>query len=52
MSRRELSILISQRLNWRQANGNLKDRACRDVLLRLEHKGIIDLPKPIYTLKT
>jgi len=51
-SRRELSILISQQLDWRQPNGNLKDRACRDVLLRLEHKGIIHLPKPNYTLKT
>jgi hypothetical protein len=52
MSRRELSILISQRLNWRQVNGNLKDRACRDVLLRLAQKGLIDLPQPVYTLKT
>jgi len=51
-SRRELSILISQRLAWRQPNGNLKDRACRDVLLRLEQKDIIHLPKPSYTLKT
>ena len=51
-SRRELSILISQRLDWRQPNGNLKDRACRDVLLRLEQKGIIHLPKPSYTLKS
>jgi len=52
ISRRELSILISQRLNWYQANGHLKDRACRDVLLRLAQKGLIDLPQPIYTLKT
>jgi hypothetical protein len=51
-SRRELSILISQRLNWRQANGHLKDRACRDVLLRLAQKKLIDLPQPVYTLKT
>lgn len=51
-SRRELSILISQRLDWRQPNGHLKDRACRDVLLRLEQKGIIHLPKPLYTLTT
>jgi hypothetical protein len=52
ISRRELSILISQRLNWYQANGHLKDRACRDVLLRLAQKELIDLPQPIYTLKT
>jgi hypothetical protein len=52
MSRRELSILMSQRLNWRQANGHLKDRACRDVLLRLAQKRLIDLPQPIYTFTT
>lgn len=52
MNRRELSILISQRLNWRQLNGNLKDRACRDVLLRLDQKGMIQLPKPVYSFKT
>lgn len=51
-SRRKLSILISQELDWRQPNGNLKDRACRDVLLRLNQKGIIHLPQPSYTLKT
>lgn len=50
--RRRLSLLICEQLNWRQANGNLKDRACRDVLLRLEKKGIIQLPEPLYTLKT
>jgi hypothetical protein len=52
LSRCALSILISQRLNWRQANGHLKDRACRDVLLRLAQKGLIELPRPVYTLKT
>jgi len=52
MSRRGLSLLICERLNWRQANGNLKDRACRDVLLRLDHQGIIELPSSVYTLKT
>jgi hypothetical protein len=52
MSRRELSMLISQRLDWWQSNGNLKDRACRDVLIRLDQKGIIQLPQPIYTFKT
>ena len=52
LSRRQLSILISQKLNWRQPNGHLKDRACRDILLRLDRKGIITLPKPSYTFKT
>lgn len=52
LSRRKLSILISQQLDWRQPNGHLKDRACRDVLLRLDQKGLIHLPKPSYQLKT
>jgi hypothetical protein len=45
LSRRQLSLLISEALNWRQPNGNLKDRACRDVLLRLSKDGIIQLPE-------
>jgi hypothetical protein len=52
LSRRKLSILISQKLNRRQPNGHLKDRACRDVLSRLDRKGIITLPKPSCTFKT
>jgi len=27
LSRRKLTILICEKLGWRQANGNLKDRA-------------------------
>lgn len=50
LSRRQLSLVISEELNWRQANGNLKDRACRDVLLRLSKKGFIQLPKGQYEL--
>lgn len=46
LSRRKLSILICEKLSWRQANNNLKDRACRDVLIRLNNQGIITLPKP------
>ena len=50
ISRRKLSLIISEKLNWRQANGNLKDRACRDVLLRLSNKNLIKLPKGKYEL--
>ncbi len=50
-SRRHLSLLIAGRLNWRQPNGRLKDRAVRDVLLRLNQKGLICLPQPAYELK-
>jgi hypothetical protein len=42
--RSELSRRICVALDWRQANGRLKDRSCRDVLLRLEAKGWITLP--------
>ena len=52
LSRRQLSLIISEELNWRQANGNLKDRACRDVLLRLSKNGLIQLPKGQYELNT
>lgn len=51
-SRRHLSFLICEQLNWRQPNGHLKDRACRDVLLRLEKQDIIGLPNPLYELMT
>jgi len=30
--------------NWQQPNGALKDMACRDLLRRLEQKGLITLP--------
>lgn len=52
MSRRRLSLYICEQLNWRQANGNLKDRACRDVLLRLDQQGVIELPASAYSLHT
>jgi hypothetical protein len=50
-SRRKLSILICKQLNWIQPNGKMKDRACRDVLLHLNNKGIIQLPEPRYKLE-
>jgi hypothetical protein len=52
MSRRKLSILIADLLDWRQPNGRLKDRAVRDVLLRLNQKGLIGLPDPAYAMPT
>ncbi len=38
---------ICNTLNWKQPNGWLKDRACRDVLLELEKREIIKLPPPL-----
>ena len=33
--------------NWRLSNGQLKDIACRDLLRRLEKRGLIKLPPPL-----
>lgn len=44
ITRRKLSAIICERLNWRQPNGILKDRACRDVLLRMHAKGLVNCP--------
>ncbi len=44
--RSAISRQICENINWRQPNGWLKDRACRDVLLHLDHEGIIKLPPP------
>lgn len=40
----ELSKRICEALDWRQANGRLKDRSCRDVLLKLHEAGFVLLP--------
>lgn len=39
-----ISKRVCEVLDWRQANGRLKDRACRDVLLKLDEAGLISLP--------
>ena len=39
-----LSKMICEALDWRQANGRLKDRSCRDALLRLHERGFLQLP--------
>ena len=44
ITRSELSRNICQLLDWRGANGNLKDMSCRVALLKLERQGLINLP--------
>jgi hypothetical protein len=44
LSRRQFSILLCRTWNWRRPNGDLRSRACRDLLLRLEERGHIKLP--------
>lgn len=45
--RTAISVEVCKRLEWRQPNGWLKDRACRDVLRKLEQLGHIALPPPL-----
>ncbi len=43
-NRTKLSQHIAQRWEWRNHAGQLKDMACRSMLLKLERKGLISLP--------
>ena len=43
-NRTKLSRHIAQRWEWRNQAGQLKDMACRSMLLKLEQKGLISLP--------
>ncbi|MDD2469167.1 MAG: DUF4338 domain-containing protein [Desulfobulbus sp.] len=42
--RTAISKILCQRWQWRQPNGQLKDMACRSLLLTLEKKGELTLP--------
>jgi len=42
--RSAISRILCERWDWRQANGLLKERGCRVLLLALEEKGEIELP--------
>lgn len=43
--RRRLSMELCQLWNWRSPIGQMKDMACRDLLLKLEQQGKIILPR-------
>lgn len=45
-SRRELSRLVCEDWDWRQANGALRDMVCRSLMLLLHRGGHIELPAP------
>jgi hypothetical protein len=47
--RTRISEVVCIRLGWRQPNGWLKDRACRDVLRRLENLRLLRLPPRLTT---
>jgi len=42
--RTPISQILCQKWNWTQPNGQLKDMACREVLLTLNRKGLLKLP--------
>lgn len=46
VNRAQLSRALCERLNWRRANGGLKDMSCRVALLRMQADGHITLPPP------
>lgn len=42
--RTAISKILCQKWNWIQPNGQLKDMACREVLLTLNRNGLLKLP--------
>lgn len=52
-NRTDISRKVCEAINWRQVNGRLKDAACREVLRKMDSKGLINLPLPItYSAKS
>lgn len=46
--RTEISKALCRHWDWKQPNGLLKDRACREILLKLHRQGNIELPPRRY----
>jgi hypothetical protein len=49
--RSHLSNRLCELWNWRQANGRFREIACRDLLRRLEARGLIELPARLSTVR-
>lgn len=45
-TRAAISRAVCRALNWRQANGRLKDVSCRVALNRMQDDGLVSLPPP------
>jgi len=45
ISRKELAYTVCELLDWKRANGKLKERECRDFLEHLEQSGLLQLPE-------
>lgn len=43
-SRRRLSVELASRWDWRNGAGQLKDMAARTLLLKLDQRGLLELP--------
>jgi hypothetical protein len=43
-SRRRLSVELASRWSWRNAAGQLKDMAARTLMLKLQERGLLELP--------
>ncbi len=46
--RTHISKQLCEHWDWRLPNGQLRDIACRDLLRRLEKRGLIQLPPPLH----
>lgn len=44
ISRKELAYTVCELLDWKRANGKLKERECRDFLEHMESRGFLSLP--------
>ena len=44
ISRRALSRRVCELLNWRSPNGKFQEGGCRKALVKLDRKGLIQLP--------
>ena len=44
--RTHISRILCQKWDWVQPSGRLKDMACRELLLTLHRKGLLDYPPP------
>lgn len=46
LNRARLSRAVCERLNWRRADGRLKEMSCRVAMLRMQADDLITLPPP------
>jgi hypothetical protein len=46
-SRLQISLALAEQWDWRNEAGRLKDMAARTLLLKLQRRGLIDLPAPL-----